>query len=72
LKTGRERDVFQKIRTNELGPDCKCKRFRCLENISEDRKRIIRQFNELENYNDQNKYLSGLIIVLSVMSIGVL
>jgi len=46
LKTGKERDVLKKIRatTHELEPDCKCKHFRCFENIFEDRKRIIRKF----------------------------
>lgn len=70
IKTGRERDVLKKLRatTHELGPDCNCKRYRCFENISvEERTRIIREFNNLGNYNDQSKYLCGLITVLPVM-----
>jgi len=70
LKTGRERDVMKKLRaiTYELGPDYKCKRYRCFENISdEEKKRVIREFNNLGNYNDQSKYLCGLITVLPVM-----
>lgn len=70
LKTGRERDVLKKLRatTHELGPDCKCKRYRCFQNITdEEKKRILREFNNLGNYNDQSKYLCGLITVLPVM-----
>lgn len=70
IKTGRERDVLKKLRatTHELGPDCNCKRYRCFENISvEERTRIIREFNNLGNYNDQSKYLCGLITVLPAM-----
>ena len=69
VKMGRERDVLKKLRAtiHELGPDCKCKRYRCFENISdEEKKRIIREFNSLGNYNDQSKYLCGLITVLPI------
>ncbi|KAL4104272.1 hypothetical protein QTP88_019581 [Uroleucon formosanum] len=50
VKKGRERDVLKKLRatTHELGPKCKCKRYRCFENVSdEDKKRIIKEFNSL-------------------------
>lgn len=53
VKMGRERDVLKKLRatTHELEPDCKCKRYCCFENISdENKKRIIRvqQTRELQ------------------------
>lgn len=68
---GRKRvDVLKKLcaTTHELGPDCKCKRYRCFENITdEEKKRIIREFNSLKNYNNQSKYLCGLITVLPIM-----
>ncbi|GBP67506.1 RNA-directed DNA polymerase from mobile element jockey [Eumeta japonica] len=66
---GRVTDVNKKLRatTHELGPSCECKRFKCFEVLNEDQRyEIIRQFNELGNYQDQNLYLGGLITVHSV------
>lgn len=40
--------------THELGPDCLCKRFRCFTVVPEpERRRILREFNELGNTNKQ-------------------
>lgn len=62
-KTGRTRDVIKGLRAN-----CLCKRLRCFQTVSKiERKRILREFNELENSNGQNTYLSGLITVLPVL-----
>lgn len=69
-KTGRVRDVMKTLRatTHELGPDCRCKRFHCFTSICEpERRRIIREFNDLGDTNAQNAYLGGLITVLPVM-----
>ncbi|GBP89084.1 hypothetical protein EVAR_64720_1 [Eumeta japonica] len=54
------------VLTHELGPSCECKRFKCFEVINEDQRyEIIRQFNELGNYQDQNLYLGRLRCILS-------
>lgn len=65
-KTGISRDVMKVLRatTHELGPDCKCTRFHY---FTTERRRIIRECNELGSTDVQNSYLSGLVIVLPVM-----
>lgn len=66
---GRLTDVNKRLRatTHELGPSCECKRYKCFQVINEDqRKEIIRQFNEFGNHQEQNLYLGGLITVHSV------
>jgi hypothetical protein len=60
---GRERNVLKKLRatTHELGPNCKCKRYRYFKKVSDkDKKRIIKEFNSLGNYNDQSTYVDLL------------
>lgn len=55
--TGRLSDVMKKLRlsTHELGPDCKCVRFRCFEKITLcERRRIIKEFNEMSTRDEQN------------------
>lgn len=53
---GRERDILEKLRaaTHELRPDCKCKRFRCFENMSE-KERNKRRMVCWHNDNYKNK-----------------
>lgn len=66
---GRMRDTMKSLRasTHEIGEDCKCKRYRCFEIIPEsERFRIVREFNKVGNYNEQNIYLSSLITVCPV------
>lgn len=68
-KSGNMSHVMKKLRasTHELGGDCNCVRYHCFQTVTlENRMTIIRQFNELGNYDDQNKYLGGLIAVLPV------
>lgn len=68
-KAGKMSDVMKKLRatTHEVGDDCKCFRFKCFEVVSsEERQRIITNFNQLGEYNAQNQYLSGLITVVPV------
>lgn len=53
---------------HEAEADCKCRGLRCFQVISEEEgKRILRQFHKLQDHNEQNKYLSGLITVLPIM-----
>lgn len=65
--TGRMRDVAKKLRacSFETGEDCRCKRYECFKNISEEeRKSLIKQFNDIGREggtNAQNSYLAGLI-----------
>ncbi|KAL3275591.1 hypothetical protein HHI36_020346 [Cryptolaemus montrouzieri] len=69
-KTGRVRDVMNTLRatTHELGPDYQCEQFHCFTSICEpERRRIIREFNDLGDANAQNAYLAGLITILLVM-----
>lgn len=63
---GRLRDVAKKLRvqSHELGSDCKCKRLKCFEQISEnERKTILKKFNEMSDRNEQNAYLASLITI---------
>jgi len=69
-KTGRLSEVMKKLRatSNEVGSDCCCKRHKCFDVISpEERNRIIKDFNNLGEYNRQNEYLGGLITILPVV-----
>jgi hypothetical protein len=68
-RTGRIKDVMKKLRasTNETGENCRCTRYKCFDVIPpEEQHRIIRNFNKLGDYNEQNQYLSGLITVVPV------
>lgn len=68
-KSGRLTDVMKKMRTasHEIGDDCNCVRYKCYQTVPlAERLRIISQFNEMVDYDTQNKYLSGLISVLPV------
>uniref|UniRef100_A0A2S2QTH8 Uncharacterized protein n=1 Tax=Sipha flava TaxID=143950 RepID=A0A2S2QTH8_9HEMI len=63
-------EVMKKLRatSNEVGSDCRCKRYKCFEVISpEERNRIIKDFNSLGEDNRQNEYLGGLIRILPVV-----
>lgn len=66
-KTGRMNEVMKKLRatTHETGRDCNCSRYKCFEVVSlEQWKRIIKNFNNLGDYNAQNQYLGGLVSVV--------
>jgi hypothetical protein len=68
-RSGKLTDVMKKIRTasHEIGDDCKCIRFKCFQTVLPDeRVRIISTFNQMTDYDTQNKYLSGLITLLPV------
>lgn len=59
---GRVTEVMKKLRlsTHELGKDCRCKRLKCFDVISQDsRKKIIKDFNNLASHNEQSLYLAG-------------
>lgn len=63
-KHGRMSDVMKQLRlsSHEVGSDCKCKRLKCFDNLScQERKLIIKHFNELKSYDEQNLYLFGLV-----------
>lgn len=65
-KCGRMTDVMKKIRlsSHETGPDCKCKKLKCFQNVSaEQRLQRIKQFNEMATYDEQNMYLFGLMSI---------
>lgn len=67
-KTGRMTDVMKKLKssTHETGPACQCMN-QCFNIITlEERIRIIRQFNDLGDYNKQSEHLCGLISVLPI------
>ncbi|XP_044760901.1 uncharacterized protein LOC123318356 [Coccinella septempunctata] len=62
-------EVMKKIKacSYEMGDDCRCKRYKCFESVSlEERKRILKDFNNLCDYNRQNEYLGGLITIVPV------
>lgn len=68
-KTGRVADAMKKLRatSHEIGDDCKCTHLKCFEIISpEERRRIIKQFNEMGDFNVQTKHLSGLITLVPI------
>ena len=68
-KTGRVQDVMKKLRltTNETGLDCKCKRLKCFQEVSEnERVVIIRNFNGMNSKDEQDSYLCSLISVNSI------
>ena len=67
--------VMKKIRLNShtAGDNCKSEWLKCFENVPlDDRRRIIREFNELDSYDlfsysfIQNAYFGGLITALPV------
>lgn len=65
---GRVRDVERHVRnhTFETGNPCTCKK-RCFEKLSGNEKhKIVRKFNLLENRNSQNRHLAGLISMLPI------
>lgn len=46
------------------GENCRCSRYKCFEMISpEEQQRIISNFSRVGDYNKQNQYLSGFVIV---------
>lgn len=54
--------------SNEVGSDCRCKRHKCFDVISsKKRNRIIKDFNNLGEYNRQNAYLGGFITILPIV-----
>lgn len=68
-KHGRMSDVMKKIRVSSYvtGEDCRCTRLKCFENVPlDERRRIIKVFNELGSYDKQNAYLCGLITAFPV------
>lgn len=68
-KTGRISEVMKNFRatTHETGRDCNCSRYKCFEVVSpEEWKRIIKNFNNLGDYNAQNQYLGCLVSVVPV------
>ncbi|XP_069687825.1 uncharacterized protein [Periplaneta americana] len=65
---GRMTAVMKKLRvqSHEIGEDCNCK-LKCFEKVSaEERSSIIRQFNDLEDWNQQSLHLTGLITIIPV------
>ncbi|KAJ8879473.1 hypothetical protein PR048_020081 [Dryococelus australis] len=55
------------LATHEPDLPCNCKRFDCYNITSErDKKDILHQFNGLQSHDEQNRYLGGLITVMSV------
>lgn len=68
-KHGRISDVAKKLRlqSNLGGSDCKCRKLKCFEKVSENaRKLILRDFNKMQTYDEQNSYLTGLISVIPI------
>ncbi|KAL3271766.1 hypothetical protein HHI36_022236, partial [Cryptolaemus montrouzieri] len=54
--------------TNEVRLDYECHRLRCFENVNEaNRRRILKEFYGVTNYDNQNRYLGGLITFLPIM-----
>ncbi|KAL4710084.1 hypothetical protein ACJJTC_016486 [Scirpophaga incertulas] len=50
------------VPAREVGPDCRCKVYKCYDKIdAEQRQIILKNFNALGNNNDQNAYLMSLI-----------
>lgn len=65
-RLGRVRDADKVLRatTHELGPDCRCKRFKCFEQVNEgERLELISKFNAFGDRNKQNSFLAGFITV---------
>lgn len=68
-KLGRMFEVKKKllVSTHETGPDCKCSRHKCFTIINDDdRRRLICNFNNMQNYDEQNVYLAELIEIRPV------
>jgi hypothetical protein len=56
-----------RLSTYEIGPDCKCLRYKCFGIISLlQKKQIIKILNEILTRDEQNLYLSGLIITFPI------
>ncbi|KAG5882599.1 hypothetical protein JTB14_026102 [Gonioctena quinquepunctata] len=69
--TGRVTEVNKKLRlqSHEEGPDYHCKRLTCFEVIlPEERSEILKNFNNMNSWNEQTAYLSGLICVAPVIT----
>lgn len=63
---GRMTDVSKRMKV-KIGEDCKCKRFKFFETVTEEeRNAVIGKFNELPSYYEQSLDLAGLIYVLPV------
>lgn len=57
----------EKNRLHELGDFCKCKRLRCTDKVSDNkRKEILDHFNSLLSHNEQNAYLCSLISLVNI------
>lgn len=68
-KLGRMSDVTKKLRlqSNVSGSDCRCNRLKCFTKVGENaRDKILKKFNELPTYDEQNSYLAGLISLVPV------
>ena len=68
-KTSRKSEQHKKQRLSQhtVGPDCRCSRFKCFQNIAEDERQVlIGRFNGLASKNEQDSYLSSCISVASV------
>lgn len=68
-RTGRITEVMKKLRlqSHEEGQPCNCSRLKCFENINaEERKSILKHFNQLKSNDDQNAYLCGLMTLVPV------
>ncbi|KAJ8889812.1 hypothetical protein PR048_009316 [Dryococelus australis] len=61
-------DAAKKLhQTHMTGGNCRCKKLRCFENVCEaERSRIIKYFNALQSYDEQNVHFAGLITVCEV------
>lgn len=65
-RLGRLTDASKKLRAQSftLGDDCKCKMFQCFEKVTkEERETLIKNFNFIENWNEQSSYLTSLISI---------
>ncbi|CAG9827457.1 unnamed protein product [Diabrotica balteata] len=63
-KLGRLSEVKKKLlkQSHEVRPNCRCSRLRCFDAIKPCyRQLVVTKFNEMEDYNEQNLYLGGLI-----------
>ena len=66
---GRKRDAAKKARLSGhvTGKICNCKQFQCFEQVSEiEQSRIITQFNAFPSKNEQDCFLSGLMVIKPV------
>ena len=66
---GKKRDAAKKARLSGhvTGKICNCKQFQCFEQVSEiEQSRIITQFNAFPSKNEQDCFLSGLMVIKPV------